>query len=91
MFQHGYPVLGDGEAIPLAVSPGPKANAYLRELARANGRHRQGIDLEGWLRIATGPMEGWPARQVIEAMLDTPALVGLVHRDVHPGVADRLP
>lgn len=90
VWEWGCPSVGDGEAIELAVPLSAGARLYLRTLIKTNGR-RSGIDRRGWMNLANGPMEDWPAKEIIEAMLDTPELVGLVPIDIAGMVTDRNP
>lgn len=49
------------------------------------------LDRDGWDQVAHLPMQGWPAGEVIEAMLDTPGLAVLVPIDIQGMVTDRNP
>jgi hypothetical protein len=49
------------------------------------------FDGGGWSQVANLPVEGWPAREVIEAMLDTPALAVYVPIDIAGMLTDRDP
>lgn len=49
------------------------------------------LDAMGWARLGKLPVQGWPAREIIEAMLDTPALKALVPIDIVGMVTDRNP
>jgi hypothetical protein len=89
--RYGWPICGDGVAVSLAVGVNAEARRYLRDVAEANGRKHQGIDIRGWLRIANGPMQGWPAAEIIGAMCDTPVLAALVPIDIVGMVTDRNP
>lgn len=50
------------------------------------------LDRQGWGLLASyAPVEGWPAGEIIEAMLDTPALSSLVPIDRVGMLTDRNP
>ncbi len=49
------------------------------------------LGIRGWMTLANGPMQGWPASEIIEAMLDTPGLGVLVPIDVAGMITDRNP
>lgn len=49
------------------------------------------LDLKGWMQVAHLPVEGWPAREIIEAMLDTPQTAMLVPVDIAGMITDRNP
>lgn len=49
------------------------------------------LDARGWMMVAHLPVEGWPAREIIEAMLDTPDTRALVPIDIAGMVTDRNP
>lgn len=49
------------------------------------------LDRRGWGQLANGPMEQWPAAEIIAAMDDTPALKALVPVDILGMVTDRNP
>ena len=49
------------------------------------------LDARGWMTLAKLPVRGWPAREVIEAMDDTPALAAFVPIDILGHLTDRNP
>lgn len=49
------------------------------------------LDIAGWAQVASLPVGGWPAREIIEAMLDTPGLGALVPIDIAGMLTDRNP
>ena len=49
------------------------------------------LDARGWARLASGPMEGWPAAEIVAAMDDTKALRALVPIDILGMLTDRNP
>jgi hypothetical protein len=73
-----------GETVHLSADPGPTASRFLRSIGAP-------FDVRGWVQVANLPVDGWPAREVIEAMLDTPALAPLVPLDIAGHLTDRNP
>lgn len=49
------------------------------------------LDRPGWMRLASCPVGGWPAAEVLAAMDDTPALQTLVPIDRLGMLTDRNP
>jgi len=49
------------------------------------------FDAMGWMEVAHLPVEGWPSREIIEAMLDTPGIDVFVPIDIAGMVTDRNP
>ena len=49
------------------------------------------LDLQGWMVLASAPVMGWPSGEIIQAMLDTPKLRGLVPIDVAGMITDGNP
>ena len=49
------------------------------------------LDYRGWGTLANGPMEDWPAGEILAAMDDTPALSALVPVDKLGMLTDRNP
>jgi len=49
------------------------------------------LDYSGWAEVAHLPVEGWPAREIIGAMLDTPQVAVLVPIDIAGMITDRNP
>lgn len=81
--QGRYPIHGGGPAIGLANRPRGAAWSFLTALGP--------LDARGWMMLANLPVGGWPAREIIEAMLDTPALAALVPIDIVGMLTDRNP
>ena len=86
IMEWGQPVAGGGPTIELRPSaPLGRDAAFWME-------HMFGpLDLQGWMTLASAPVRGWPSREIIEAMLDTPELSGLVPIDVTGMLTDRTP
>lgn len=81
--QGRVPEHGGGPSIGLATRPRGAAWSFLQTLGP--------LDARGWAMLASLPVGGWPAREIIEAMLDTPALAPLVPIDVAGMLTDRNP
>lgn len=75
IFAWGQPVHGGGEDIELtpATPFSVAANKFLDMLGP--------LDLRGWATLASAPVQGWPAGEIVEAMLDTPSLAAFVPID----------
>lgn len=73
-----------GATVHLARDPGPAARQFLSSIGAP-------FDVKGWIQVASLPVQGWPAREVIEAMLDTPTLSPLVPIDIAGMLTDRNP
>lgn len=75
-----------GETIHLTPSTplSPDALRFLRLIGAP-------LDYRGWHEVAHLPVGGWPAREVIEALLDTPSLAALVPIDVQGMLTNRNP
>lgn len=80
----GRPKPPEREVIPLSpLKPwSPEAEAFLSLLGP--------LDIDGWHVIANAPVEGWPAREVFEGMMDS-GLAELIPVDVRGMVTDRNP
>ena len=61
-----------------------KATGWLRTVGAP-------FDAQGWIQIASLPVGGWPASEIIEAMLDTPGLSALVPIDIAGHLTNRHP
>ena len=77
------PIRGNGATIGLAVRVREDARLFLDTIGP--------LDAQGWARLANLPVEGWPSREIISAMLDTPALRALVPIDIAGMLTDRNP
>lgn len=49
------------------------------------------LDREGWHQLAHAPVEGWPAREIIERMYDTPILASSLPIDIVGMATERNP
>lgn len=85
IWQWGQPTVGRGPLIPLAVPLDGAAAAFIKML------FPNGSDRQGWAQLAHAPVEGWPAKAIIEAILDTPDLDALVPVDIVGMLTDRNP
>ncbi len=81
----GRPVCGNGEIVKLTprkpLSSGAKV--FLRLLGP--------LDYQGWMVLASAPMEGWPASEIIAAIDDTKGLSSVVPIDILGMLTDRNP
>lgn len=68
IFTWGQPTRGPGPAIELTPVRPLSSNAlmFLDMLGP--------LDLQGWATLASAPVQGWPAGEIVEAMLDTDGL-----------------
>jgi hypothetical protein len=75
-----------GETIHLtpATPLSPEAARWLRTVGAP-------FDRQGWSQIAHLPVEGWPAKEIIGAILDTAPLAVLVPIDIAGNLTDRNP
>jgi hypothetical protein len=85
IWRWGRPPEPVSEVLELASDPGPAANDFLR-LASPTG-----LDLKGWMTLANAPVEGWPAREILTAMAETPRLAACVPIDILGMVTDLNP
>lgn len=85
VWNYGRPPPPTGPKIELAVDPGEVARMFL-EMAAPDG-----LDRRGWEVLLHGPVNNWPAREIIEAALDTPALTAILPVDIVGMVTDRNP
>lgn len=87
IWQAGRPVCGDGPVVKLTpkVPLSDLAKAFLR--ADVLGP----MDRHGWAQLANGPMQGWPASEIIAAMADTEEVAQLVPIDILGMLTDRNP
>jgi hypothetical protein len=76
---HGDKTIRLTPAVPLTV----EAHKFLAMLGP--------LDYRGWHEVAHLPVEGWPVREVLTAMLDTPGLGVLIPIDIVGMVTDRNP
>lgn len=85
IYTGGRPVHGGGpdiELTPAAPLSGP-ARMFLSQV--------EPLDCRGWRTLAHSPVGGWPAAEIIAAMLDTAELAVLVPIDIAGMVTDRNP
>jgi hypothetical protein len=89
IMQWGCPVGEGGPEIGLApTSPLSRHAETMLDLFRGHGP----LDRAFWSNLANHtPMIGWPAGEIIAAMLDTPELAVLVPIDIEGMVTDRNP
>lgn len=76
IWQYGRPLRPSGE--PVALTPAVPLSGMAQGFLDLLGP----LDLHGWHDLANGPMQGFPAGEIIAAMDDTPALRALVPIDV---------
>jgi hypothetical protein len=84
-FSGGMPTWHGGEFIDL-IPAGP-----LKPSVQSFTAILGPLDCRGWAEVAHMPVGGWPAAEIIGAMLDTPALARLVPVDIQGMVTDRNP
>lgn len=75
IFAWGQPVHGGGETIELTPTE-PLSNSARTFLGMLGP-----LDLRGWATLASAPVQGWPAGEIVEAMLDTEGLAPFVPID----------
>jgi hypothetical protein len=75
IWKYGRPLEPTGPVVPLTPSRplSRQAQTFLDLLGP--------LDRRGWAQLANGPMEGWPAGEVLAAMDDTPEVQALVPVD----------
>jgi len=85
IWQSGKPFHTGGETIELAhpANLSPSARQFLAMV--------EPLDHRGWGMLANSAVLGWPAREIIEAMLDTKGLGPLVPIDIVGMLTDRNP
>lgn len=69
--------------VELAVPVSPEAEMFLSLIGP--------LDLLGWMQLADAPVEGWPAAEIIAAMLKTPELKAAVPIDIAGHLTDENP
>lgn len=86
ILEWGQPVAGGGPIIELRPSKplGRDAEFWIKHMFGP-------LDLQGWMVLASAPVMGWPSGEIIQAMLDTPKLRGLVPIDVAGMITDSNP
>lgn len=72
---------------PISLTNADQLSALAKEFLKVLGP----LDVRGWMRLGEGGMLGWPAREIVEAMLDTPQLAAFVPLDIHGMLTDRNP
>lgn len=85
----GPPQCGGEKAVKL--TPGGIAGGPLSDAAQDFLQQLGPLDRRGWSNLANGPMQGWPAGEIIAAMDDTKALRALVPIDILGMLTDRNP
>ena len=84
-WEAGMPCAGGGEVIRLTPTA-PLSNNASRFLAMLGP-----LDRRGWASVAHLPVEGWPSREILAAMCDTPGLRVLIPIDIRGMAARREP
>jgi hypothetical protein len=72
---------------PVALTPATPLSRSAQEFLDRIGP----LDKRAWMALANGPMQGWHAPEVIEAMMDTCGLGLLVPLDIRGMLTDRNP
>lgn len=85
IWKYGRPADPLGPVVELAVPVSSEAHRFLSIAAP------KGLDRRGWSVLASSPVGGWPAAEILAAMDDTPALTSLVPIDALGMVTDRNP
>lgn len=85
IWQWGKPVAGDGPRVRL--TPKAPLSAFAKEFLLLI----EPLDREGWARLSSAPVEGWPAGEIFAAMDDTEELAALVPIDKIGMLTDRNP
>lgn len=80
IWESGAPACGAGEAVTIEHNLSNEAQDFLAIVANANGR--EGLDVIGWMNLLKSPVEGWPAREIVAAALNTPRLAAFVPIDI---------
>lgn len=63
---------------PVTLTPRTPLSASAQRFLAAIGP----LDRKGWMNlVSNAPVQGWPAREIIEAVLDTPQIAGFVPID----------
>ena len=83
IWEWGRPQHMGGETIELAADPGRDGRLFLELVGP--------LDYQGWSQLLHAPVEGWPAKEIIEAALDTPKLSQVVPIDIVGMITDRNP
>lgn len=85
LFWHGDWINGDGPIVALDEEGlSLTARSFLAEIGP--------MDVQGWARLASGPVErGWPAAEIIDRMLDDRRLSALVPIDAQGHLTNRNP
>ena len=84
IWQWGKPTNMGGATISLAHEPEDQA---ARDFLALLGP----LDRAGWGQLANAPVQGWPAKPIIEAIYATPALMALIPIDIVGMVTDLNP
>jgi hypothetical protein len=84
IWEYGPPPEAVGKVIRLERCLSQAAEAFLMACGP--------LDMRGWMFLANAPVGGWPSREIIEAICDTPALgESLVPIDIVGHLTDRNP
>jgi hypothetical protein len=85
LWPQDWPEPGDGPPVPL--TPRTPLSGYAQMFLE----HLGPLDRRGWSRLVNGPVGGWPASEIIDAVCDTQELVALVPIDIEGMLTDRNP
>lgn len=92
-FPHGSGMIWDYPRPPeprekaIGLTPGEPFSRGAQHFLDALGP----LDMRGWMALTAGPMEGWPAAEIIAAIDDTPALRAVTPIDILGMLTDRNP
>lgn len=79
----GKPWAHSSKYVELAVPVSPEARMFLDAIGP--------LDLLGWMQLADAPVGGWPAAEIVAAMLQTPELKTAIPIDVAGHLTDENP
>lgn len=83
IWEYGAPPLAEGKVLELAVPVSRDAQQFL-ELCGP-------LDYKGWAFLAHAPIRGWPAKEIVTAMMQTETLGVIVPIDIVGMVTDLNP
>ena len=66
IWDRGRPYNHGGETVELAVPLSGEAKVFMSMIGP--------LDLRGWMQLANAPVQGWPAGEILAAMMATPGL-----------------
>jgi len=85
IWDHGFPPLPTTEIIPLDAELSDNAKIFLSTVAP------NGLDFNGWIRLANSPVQGWPCKEIFTAMYQNDKLRGVIPIDVIGMITDMNP